>query len=96
MIRDMLLAIVAVVLIAAGCGERPVCQFKEGEFVRMKLTGHRAQIIDVSMACSYYVRIAAEQKTTDTHVLGSGGPISASPVALIKVWEFELSKDIQQ
>ena len=72
--------------------------FHVGQVVKMRQFGNVGMIVDSSCrpikwggGCYYDVRFASLQLTTDTHFLGSDGPIEFAPVALVRnIREFEL------
>lgn len=72
------------------------CKFHSSEMVRSVISGHTGQVIEVRTtihACYYDVRFAANQENTNTHILGSDGPITRAPLATVR-WmrEYELEE----
>ena len=77
-------------------GPTPAAMFSEGEFVRSIISNQRGQIIRVrcwegEKACYYDVRFVGLSMTTATSIMGSDGPISTEPLAVVQYMkEYEL------
>ena len=71
--------------------ERPICKFQVASFVESILTEDKGQVIGIYRRhCEYRVRFPAAQVFTDSRVLSDDGAISAKPLALVHMREFEL------
>jgi len=92
--------LLCLVVALAGCSvepaKEPVPLFKNGSFVKAKISGSRGMVIETDCypgwaMCLYDVRFPALQMTTDTHVFGSDGPVMLSPLAIVSsMHEYEL------
>lgn len=88
-------AIAISLMLLAGCNTPDNCGIYSGTIVKSKLDGRTGMVLRAwEFVPQVEVRFAAGQMTTDTHTLGSDGPVEFSPYAdvIMQCFEFEVVK----
>ena len=96
--NKILVTILMSILSVACTVEKPFCKFQDGEKVRSVISQQIGQVVRADnwtnqLFCTYNVRFANVQYTTNTSLLGADGTIEQSPLMLVKYMRhYELEK----